>query len=830
MKTKASEGKVEEEKNVCLACGGALNGLGECTICGKKWDNNRTNESNKESVIREFAEISGVGDAKAELLYSNGYKNLDELRKAKLDKLANVEGIGEKLAKTIRIEAKKLLKRKGKSKDKDSLTQWFKGSDDSLAVWLGGKGVVEEKEPMAVKPAGKRRKDDSHKSALRRWLAGEEGTLKTWLTEVEADKIPRAEKEHILRDKELSEALKGKDDEIEALRLEMEELKKTLKLDLKHLTKEGLDPAKLMEDSAKTKADLQSEISKRRAMEEEIKQVKKGSIAIIKYMKAQQLTKERGTIKKITGKEAVIKRKLEAELKARDDLLTVLKSKLGDELKKAPPSEKKLKEMDIKLAERESTLKAREEELNVLEEKMKEGEFVERAGADEDLHSKFQAELAEREKNFLEKENELKGKIIELEKDLQKTKIEYKQKVESVELREKSAPEIERTLESKERELQVKEKSLTLREEEIQRLKDELRFKEDELSKIKEPLTYKEDELLRREEDLLYREKRINLEKRKLEEAKAKGGSMDEVELKERLETLKQEISRKEEEVRNKEKYLRAKMEELRLREQGLIEDEIEQREEERKLEITQEKIKTGTPRLDDLLLGGFPFGSTVAVYGPPFVGKEVLMNAFMAEGVKKGIPVIWVITDKMAADIREEMEFILPSYEEYEKLGLIKYVDSYSKSMGMEEVEDDPYTTYIEDPTDHNGILKAVDKLAKELKEKHEYYRLAFRSVSTLIAYLDPTTTYKFLQPFGGRRKRDKAVTLYSIEKGMHSDQEIQMIGSLMDGMIEFKVDQLKTLLSIRGVCDVQSRGWVRYTHSKHNLSVGSFSLEAIR
>src|SRR2546422_2446093 len=70
-----------------------------------------------------------------------------------------------------------------------------------------------------------------------------------------------------------------------------------------------------------------------------------------------------------------------------------------------------------------------------------------------------------------------------------------------------------------------------------------------------------------------------------------------------------------------------------------------------------------------------------------------------------------------------------------------------------------DPNTPYINEPTDYQAILKAVDARAAEWKKKYPTYRLAFRSVSTLIAYLDPTTTFKFLQPFVGRRKRDKAV-----------------------------------------------------------------------
>jgi hypothetical protein len=173
-------------------------------------------------------------------------------------------------------------------------------------------------------------------------------------------------------------------------------------------------------------------------------------------------------------------------------------------------------------------------------------------------------------------------------------------------------------------------------------------------------------------------------------------------------------------------------------------------------------------------------------------------------------------------------MKYIISGYEEYEKIGLIKYVDAYSKSMG--EVGDDPYTTYVDQPTDYKELLKAVDDLASEFKKKHKYYRIGFRTISTLTAYSDATTTFRFLQPFVGRRKRDKAVSMYVLEKGMHGEQEIQTLGSAMDGMIDLKVEKLRTFLCVKGIGDVQSRAYIRYTYNKQGVNIGSFALDHIR
>src|SRR5439155_1097782 len=83
-------------------------------------------------------------------------------------------------------------------------------------------------------------------------------------------------------------------------------------------------------------------------------------------------------------------------------------------------------------------------------------------------------------------------------------------------------------------------------------------------------------------------------------------------------------------------------------------------REQDLQLEVKQQKVKTGIPRLDDLMFGGIPFGTNASVYGPAYVGKEVLVNLFMAEGLKKGSPILWVLTDKGPADVRDEMSFVL--------------------------------------------------------------------------------------------------------------------------------------------------------------------------
>jgi KaiC/GvpD/RAD55 family RecA-like ATPase len=518
--------------------------------------------------------------------------------------------------------------------------------------------------------------------------------------------------------------------------------------------------------------------------------------------------------------------KLLKELESARELREALKDQFEISLKNLPGDKVSIVQKDLELKELERELTSREAIVAEKESMVRDKPISTEDGID--LEERFHAELRGKDLESQRREQELLTKIEVLEQDLKQKVMDDELHESELRIARMTGPEAQKEILERTKNLALKERSIMLKDAEIEKLRIANREKDDELSKIKAVVSYKEEEILRRDEDLFYREKVLSEERRRYDEMNKQLSGLDEVELKKRLEDLKMDIQRKEEEIRAKEKYLNAKMEELRRREQGIIEDEISAREQDRALEVQQAKVKTGNDRLDDLLLGGIPFGSNILVHGPPFVGKEVMMNQFMAEGLKKGLPVLWVLTDKTPHDIREEMNYVLSGYEEYEKLGLVKYIDSYSRSMGA--TTDDPFTTYIDEPTDHDSIMENVERTVKEYKEKHENYRLAFRSISTLIAYSDPNTAFRFLSPFCGRRKRDKAVALFTVEKGVHGEQEIQMLGSIMDGMIDFKVDQLRTFFAVSGISDVQSRSYIRYTSSKHGLTIGSFALEHIR
>jgi KaiC/GvpD/RAD55 family RecA-like ATPase len=795
------------EKNVtCPICGyESPPGSKRCDHCYNSLESDGALDDPPEQGDKgagELQKIPGVGAAKAEVLKEAGYHTIKDVKSASVEELSAVKGIGEKLAAKIIQGATDLS-----SSSNSRLASWLHGEDDGLSTWLSGEdGPQPQSEAVD--------KEIAPNDSLARWLSGEEEDVNVWLSETkEAERAGN----HQLGPHETL-----------AREAELIQLRETLREKLREFESGEFDPQKTIEELAKTKGELGTEKNRVHQLTDELENVKRGSIAVIKFIKSQQGGEtDQSTLADKLASEMANRETLELRIMQLEEVVSSFKRKLEEGISSQPLDEQDLSRREIALGEKEAQLEAMKRQLLSKEEALSAGMLT--GGGPAMPEASRAVNLAQAEE-FSRKEQEYILQIQGYQAKLAQAEVAIKQKDEMLKLTsgEESGGAVNKEILAKLEEAQKAERTLAVREQEVQRLRDDLKIRDDELRKIKEPLKYKEDEMLRREEDLMFRERLLQEEQKKVAITKSELGSEDELNLKKRLEELKAEVNAKEEQIRNKEKFVAMKEEELRMREQGVITEEIEKREQDRMLELKQEKVKTGAARLDDLLLGGMPFGANVLVYGPPFTGKEVLLNTFIAEGLKKGVPALWITTEKSPSEIREEMTFVVSGYEEYEKLGLVRYVDAYSRSMGDET--QDPYTEYIESPTDYESIQKAIENATRGFTEKHEYYRVGFRSISTLIAYLDPGTAFRFLGPVVGRRKRDKAVAMYTIEKGVHGEQEIQMIGSLMDGMIEFKVENLNTFLAIRGICDVQSRAFIRYTFTKVGLTIGSFSLDHIR
>ncbi|GEM_PF-1326887 len=533
--------------------------------------------------------------------------------------------------------------------------------------------------------------------------------------------------------------------------------------------------------------------------------------------------------KALLQKEKAIQLK-DSELRLRSEQLDATKAT------KAPERAKEMKDWEQKLLAKEKELGQAEVELKTLEDQLKEryenATNIEKRASDDRKHLEAkERELLAREKMISDKESSLENASTESERlkaavkegnaRLKDKESQYAELLKSTKVQQASASSTDVALKSRQTALDARQRKLDEMQssvgKEIQRLTAENR----ELLQMKKEVERKESELT---------VKALELETKARESrAAASTPGIKDMDQDAALSRWQDELRRKEEELQRRQyqltKEMEAKEQSLRAQVQAGVTDGIE----EVTIEEKKERVKSGTPRLDDLLYGGIPFNSNLLFVGPPYVGKEVVIHNFVAEGLKKGIPAIIITTSKPPVEIGKEMGPILPTFVEYEQLGLVHWIDCSGSTPSSGKPMKDKHTFRVNGPTDFEGILKVVSELDSEFKGKYPYFRLAFLTLSSCVGQ-DQGAAMGFVQKLVNRLRQTKAVAAYALERGMHSDQVVESLEHLLDGAIQFKSDKQKTMLQVVGLGESQTRDWVPYKHSNKAIMIGSFQLERIR
>jgi KaiC/GvpD/RAD55 family RecA-like ATPase len=238
------------------------------------------------------------------------------------------------------------------------------------------------------------------------------------------------------------------------------------------------------------------------------------------------------------------------------------------------------------------------------------------------------------------------------------------------------------------------------------------------------------------------------------------------------------------------------------------------------------DRLTTGTTRLDDLLLGGLPPRAHVVLLGDAFVGKEVVLYAFIAEGLKRGEPAILVSAARSPAEVSQSLGVVLPQFLEYEQMGMVTWIDASGSSTAPSADR-----LVAKGSDDRAGILASLVQAAKTVEEKKGGpFRVGFLGLSAVLAHGDERAAFSFLQNVVGILKPREALAMYSLEAGALSEAQVESLLGRMDGAIVFRQDRDRTFLAVKGFGDVQTREWVECRATNRALVVGSFALERIR
>lgn len=87
------------------------------------------------------------------------------------------------------------------------------------------------------------------------------------------------------------------------------------------------------------------------------------------------------------------------------------------------------------------------------------------------------------------------------------------------------------------------------------------------------------------------------------------------------------------------------------------------------------ERLPIGVPKLDELLGGGLPKGSTTLVSGPPGSGKTILCYNFLYQGVQHGEKCLFLTLDKQVDGLLTQAEGLGFDFQPFIGNGLAKFL-----------------------------------------------------------------------------------------------------------------------------------------------------------
>jgi len=230
--------------------------------------------------------------------------------------------------------------------------------------------------------------------------------------------------------------------------------------------------------------------------------------------------------------------------------------------------------------------------------------------------------------------------------------------------------------------------------------------------------------------------------------------------------------------------------------------------------EIEIEHISTGLELLDNCLFGGVPKGSNILVIGNLGKGKSSFARRFISEGLRNGERCLFVAVDDSPMQIRKKLSLELNrQVSEFEDIGMIRFVDAYSWS-SLTHIDQEAFA--INGILELNQLSGVISDAGYELGQTIQNKlggRRVIDSISSLLINFELPSVQRFMNQIGRTALAFGGVTtLFIMEEGTVSEQVLNNIKYIMDGVIEFA--EIKGEKSVR----VSSMKWIK-SNNQWNL-----------
>jgi circadian clock protein KaiC len=102
--------------------------------------------------------------------------------------------------------------------------------------------------------------------------------------------------------------------------------------------------------------------------------------------------------------------------------------------------------------------------------------------------------------------------------------------------------------------------------------------------------------------------------------------------------------------------------------------------------DVSEERISTGVPRLDEMVDGGYHRGSGVPISGAPGTAKTTLAAACANEACRQGLRVLFVSFDEPSRQFVRNMRSVGMRLEQHERKNLLEILSLRTESLSAEE------------------------------------------------------------------------------------------------------------------------------------------------
>ena len=210
------------------------------------------------------------------------------------------------------------------------------------------------------------------------------------------------------------------------------------------------------------------------------------------------------------------------------------------------------------------------------------------------------------------------------------------------------------------------------------------------------------------------------------------------------------------------------------------------------------ERFPTGIETLDELMEGGFPKPSSIGVLGDVGAGKSLLCSQVMWNALRKGINVLFYLTEESSDEMKEELLRYGWDIDVYEKKGNLKVVDIFSKGVEIAE----------KDVLEPEALMKKSFNFFDILKEGRNYYFHAirggkllviFNSISSVFLTMEIKKALAFLENLKLATRCGRCVGIATLHTGIHDDKIENICKSKADGIIEMKAIEKDARLTYR-------------------------------